>query len=57
MIAQVWTEPAEIANAPVSPVTVTGIELALPPFVPLPSCPKLLLPQHSAVPSESRAQV
>ncbi len=53
--AQVWSLPAAIAVAPVSPETVWGV-LALK-VVPFPSAPKAFFPQHFAAPPLITAQV
>ena len=47
--------PAEIAVAPVSPLTATGVELSV--VVPLPSLPNLFPPQHLTPPGGTIAQV
>jgi len=54
-MAQVWSLPAASMLTFVRPLTVTGVEALT--VVPLPSCPKPLLPQHFMLPSASRAQL
>ena len=44
-----------MALAPAMPLTATAVELEV--VVPLPSCPAALSPQHSTVPSVSKAQL
>ena len=54
--AQVWSPPAETAATPeVRPVTSTGVLRCV--FVPSPSSPKKLFPQHLRPPAVVRAQV
>jgi len=59
--AHVWTDPAAMAVADGSEKTITGVGQVVTrgsPFVPtggsLPSSPKLLCPQHLAVPVVAR---
>ena len=53
--AQLCDEPAMIPSAPVMVATATGLGRFV--FVPSPSWPAALPPQHSTVPSVSRAQL
>ena len=54
--AQVWSPPAAIALTPLaSPLTSTGTLLSV--FVPFPSWPEALLPQHLTAPALVSAQV
>ncbi len=56
MTAHVWETPAVRLMTPeVSDGTSTGVELFT--IVPLPSCPKELLPQHFTPPALVNAQV